>query len=138
MNPSSLMRRRFVLLTIALTLGCATAADMPVVSPGDSMRLAMTDAVRVEPPGIVVQFAAVVADSRCPRDVTCVWAGDAEIALRVSSDDGGAADLRLHTNVEPRSATFEGVRFTLAELEPLPAAGSTPRQAEYVATVEIE
>ncbi|PKD21763.1 hypothetical protein APR41_01920 [Salegentibacter salinarum] len=33
--------------------------------------------------GKTIRFKEVVSDSRCPRDVTCVWAGEAKILIEI-------------------------------------------------------
>lgn len=34
--------------------------------------------------GIGVKFLKVLSDSRCPRQVTCIWAGEAKVLLGIS------------------------------------------------------
>lgn len=44
-------------------------------------------------------YLSLINDSRCPPDVQCVWAGDAEIQLRWQpSHGGGAKEVSLHTS----------------------------------------
>jgi len=38
-----------------------------------------------------------IEDSRCPLDVTCVWEGDANVFLKITSNDSTAL-FNLHTN----------------------------------------
>ena len=33
--------------------------------------------------GISVKFVKVISDSRCPKDVNCIWAGEAEVLIDV-------------------------------------------------------
>jgi len=30
-----------------------------------------------------IRFKAVISDSRCPKDVTCVWAGEAKVLIEI-------------------------------------------------------
>src|SRR4029079_9139254 len=50
-------------------------------------------------------FRSVEGDSRCPMDAICVWAGDAEIALRIEQG-GKAAVAALHTTLEPKKTEW--------------------------------
>lgn len=65
-------------------------------------------AVQVTPPRIAVKlmlgkkvvlanteisFEAVLEDSRCPKNVTCIWAGQAKVKVRVKPQ-GGSIDVR--------------------------------------------
>tara|TARA_R100000935_G_scaffold27623_1_gene47815 strand:+ start:3281 stop:3673 length:393 start_codon:yes stop_codon:yes gene_type:complete len=33
-----------------------------------------------------VRFIKVVSDSRCPKDVTCIWAGEAKVLISISEN----------------------------------------------------
>ena len=83
-------------------------------------------------------FAAVDADSRCPKGETCFWEGSATVRLTATSKSG-AKDLILHTSPRsgPDSATHAGWTVTLASLEPYPVAGRTIEQADYVVTLRV-
>src|SRR6185295_3368983 len=51
--------------------------------------------------GLRITFRSVDADSRCPTDVVCVWAGDGEVALKIDQN-GKSAVAALHTTTEPK------------------------------------
>ena len=40
---------------------------------------------------MTIKFVAL-EDSRCPQDVTCVWAGNAKVTIRVTSADADSPD----------------------------------------------
>ncbi|MDI1253841.1 hypothetical protein [Thermomonas sp.] len=69
--------------------------------------------------GSQLSYTSLVNDSRCAPDVQCVWAGDAEIALRWKPAKGSARNLRLHTNRQggPTSARIGARTLTLVSLE---------------------
>lgn len=99
---------------LLLLLGCATSTrEVPLgepftLTPGES---AMVDGVRIT-------FERVGQDSRCPPDVTCIWAGDAEVKLTV-----GGVEVTLHTHggtQYPGSASVAGRTITLKELSRAP------------------
>ena len=76
----------------------------------------------------------VASDSRCPVDVVCVTAGDAEIRLSVVGE-GEDRTVSLHTMQEPRSATIGAVRLELTGLVPSPRSTVTIPPQEYRATI---
>lgn len=45
-------------------------------------KLDVLDYVKVE--GYQLTFKSVVSDGRCPKDVTCVWPGEAEILIEIN------------------------------------------------------
>jgi hypothetical protein len=65
-----------IYLTLLLLVACAQASG-PVASVGQS---AAVDGIKVRP-------VALLEDSRCPKDVTCFWAGQVRIHAVIS---GGA------------------------------------------------
>ena len=124
------MRRIASLLAIALLAGCVGAAPTPqppagkdspmhdhapqTVTLGVGERATLLD-------GSQLTYLQLVNDSRCPPDVRCVWAGDAEIRLRWQPKAGSASELSLHTSPLPNrgqtEATVGGLRIALQSLE---------------------
>ena len=72
-----------------------------------------------------LRYVDVVTDSRCPPEVRCVWAGDAEVAFTRTVAGAAAQSFSLHTGRGARSQDFDGRRLTLVSL----ARGTGP-QAE--------
>lgn len=114
-------------MTMLLTVACASTADTNesstdaasqptvdesrvVLSLGQSTRL--SDASQLS-------YTSLIDDSRCAPNVQCVWAGDAEIAMRWKPARGSAQDIRLHTNVQggATNARIGGHTLTLESLE---------------------
>ncbi len=103
------MRRLvFPLLALGLLSGCASAApESPATTQGTTAMpnpvattLSLDIGARATlPDGSQLTYVALINDSRCPPDVQCVWAGDAEIELRWDPKNGGSArQFSLHTN----------------------------------------
>jgi len=90
--------------------------------------------------GLTVELTGV-QDNRCAAEVQCVWAGYAELALRVSAKDGRAGPVvlgALSPQGKPtRDATFGGHRFTLVKLEPANSMTKPPKLADYRATLGV-
>lgn len=65
------------------------------------------------PDGSQLAYLELVNDSRCPPDVRCVWAGNAEIRLRWTSTRNDSRDFTLNTSPVGGKATSA----TLGEFE---------------------
>jgi len=83
-----------------------------------------------------------VADSRCPLQAQCVWAGQAVLTVKVVQAGQAAADLALSLDATepkvPAQASYRGYTVRLQSLEPSPPpAGGLPLSA-YRATVRVE
>lgn len=127
-----------VLPLIVLAAGCASQQPPArSVSMGETFTLRVAESAAVYPRDVVLQFSEVVADSRCPEDVVCVWEGDAEVSVRAVAADLTSRELRLRTSEGAREAEFAGLTVRLVRLEPAPREGKPPRQADYELTIEV-
>jgi hypothetical protein len=88
-----------------------------------------------------LKFLRVASDSRCPRGVDCVWAGNAEVLIEVGSKGGrGKMILRLNTNASQERAAedkYLGYTVRLLELTPYPREGRKTKPGEYIATLLV-
>ena len=132
-------------LAIPLLLALATAAcPRPLATPpatvsarlGEDVRLAPGQTATFEGQPLTVAFLRVAEDSRCPRDVTCIRAGEAkvEVEMRILPDQ--VENALLVTPIEPRSAEFGPYTVHLVGLEPVPV--STEPDPRYVATLRVD
>lgn len=117
------MTRIASLLTFALLAGCtaAPAVDRPAanaVADGSAILLGIGEAAHLAD-GSRLTYLRLENDSRCPPDVQCVWAGDAEIVLRWQPPSGRAQELALRT-ASTRGSSIARIgdrNVTLAALE---------------------
>jgi hypothetical protein len=92
------------------------------------------ESVRVGAEGILVGFARVLSDSRCPRDVQCIQAGEAVIRGGVTLPGQTRQDVDLGTTPADGTRAVGEYSVTLANLDPVPVAGRETRASEYTAT----
>jgi hypothetical protein len=132
--------RLFALVTACLltpTVGCAPVQTAVIVDPGVAFALAPGQTAEVKRADTRITFRQVREDSRCPTDVTCVWAGDAKVEI-VISRTGVPDDTRLLSITPPNNEARVGnLRIVFVGLTPVPrqANASAPRNylAEFVA-----
>lgn len=126
---------RFVFLAF-LVVSSLWVQEGPVTGAGQEEFVLKAGTEAVAGGGLLVRFDEVLEDSRCPKGVDCLWAGNAKIRLTVrSGDDCGT--LRLNTAVAPREAIWNGMNFSLVKLDPYPASGVEIKPSEYIATVSV-
>ena len=72
--------------------------------------------------GVSITLVAVVEDSRCPRDTTCIWAGKAvvKILVRASGEDAQEMTVVFQNESQSVIATTEDTVFTALKLLPYP------------------
>lgn len=83
-----------------------------------------------------VTFDKVVSDSRCPEEMMCVWAGNAEVQLTFQAGDQKETFI-LNTGADPKAKTLFGYTVSLTDLSPANSVNNPPAQRDYIATVII-
>jgi hypothetical protein len=114
-------------LAAVLLIGCATT-----LVPGNPVEfeLGLGETATLEDQDISVEFKAVTADSRCPSDVSCVWAGDAELVLRLTGVSG-VDDTTLHTTLDPRTLSRGSTTLEVLGLSPTPVSTTSTDPKSY-------
>lgn len=131
-------------ITALLTVLVAACSSPQPLEPQRSVPLSSTETLAIKI-GERIGFAGEplvialldVQDSRCPQNVTCVWAGGGRVVIQADSAGGNAKTFDLHTGVEPRSLNVFGYRFTLESLEPAPVSTEPVKKDRYVAHLRI-
>jgi hypothetical protein len=103
-----------------------------------SFELKVAESVRVAGEGVAVRFDGVTGDSRCPVDVTCVWAGDATAVVRLEKPKTKPGTFELHTM--PRfggDARYEGLVVHLEAVTPRPRTGTEIPPKDYRVTLVV-
>ena len=87
---------------------------MRAISAGGSTSMHQGETVRL-PDGAMLRYLDVPQDSRCPPNVQCIRAGDADIAFEFA---GGATAARVTLNLpESPTASMGAWRLTVESLE---------------------
>ena len=127
-----------IALLLAACQGASTVTPHPLVLPGSST-LAIGESVALDGSPYALRLDAIASDSRCPTDVTCVWAGEVTVRATLQSAPGvGAPDHQIVLRqINPVVAA--GLSLRITEVRP-PAgpSGSSPPAADYHFTVVIE
>jgi len=113
-------------MRIFLTVLCLASLAGAAVPVGESFTLGVGESVEVGGAGLVVGFTSILADSRCPMDAYCFWAGDAEAGLWASLPIENVDHFGLHTTVEPHAYTYEFYQIKLLWVAPYPMSSSVP------------
>jgi len=113
----------------------ATVVDVAV---GRTFELHAGETALLQRLGLRLAFRGVTEDSRCPTDVTCVWAGDATLHIRAAVGRADFTPFDVHTNVDPRSMRIGDHSITVVGLDPAPVSGRSIPNERYVVTLRID
>ena len=115
--------------------GFAQESSPPKV--GEEFELAVHQTAQITAENISVTFQEVLEDSRCPVDVTCIWAGLAKVSLQVSVS-GQEREFSLSTSPPENSAEFENYTFWLIKVRPVPRSDRSTDRSAYFVTVRVD
>ncbi len=125
------------LLTLAVACGGADlTGPTKRVALGQSFELRVGETTTIGEELLVVGFAGVSSDSRCPIDVVCVWAGEAivELTLRRLPRPEEVVEVRTPGATE---ASYDGYAVEVRALLPAPRASVPTDPEAYVATLVV-
>jgi hypothetical protein len=129
-----------VLAALAFTASILLEARL-MTTPGQeqSGRLRVGEALRIGGTNASLTFARVERDSRCPKGVRCIRAGEAVVVFSVREEDGAVSTLTFE--VPPgggASQSFHGYRIQIVGLDPQVETDVEIAPADYVATIAIQ
>jgi hypothetical protein len=116
--------------------GCFNSPTGPDAVVGQPFEL-KAGAVSSLPDGARLRFDRVTADSRCPKDAICVWAGDATVVVTLNPAGGGSESRELHTHLSGTQISYANYIITLSGLAPYPRASQEIRPGDYIATFVV-
>ena len=96
-------------------------------------QLAPGQSVQLEDARFEVQFNGIAADSRCPSDVACVWAGEVLVQLAIRNE----GRTTQHEVREMKNATVGGYHVTVLQVLPPPRSAQRIAAADYRVTLKI-
>jgi hypothetical protein len=123
------------ILTSALAPGAAAPARDAALDQEFEVRAGQW--VTIEGERLRVTFSRVAEDSRCPEGVTCVWAGNARVVLKLSKGRRRASTMTLNTGMDPKRGAYRGYEVKLVKLDPYPKEKRRIRRRDYVATLVV-
>jgi hypothetical protein len=123
------------LLLVFTTALSQASSDVKQVASNQEFEIKVGEKVSVE--GLKLSFTAVAEDSRCPKGVDCIWAGNGKIILKVSKAGRRASSINLNTGIEPKHKLYYGYDIKLVSLNPYPQKGEKIKRGDYVATLVV-
>jgi len=92
-----------LLLAACARMPLAAAQSVPL---GQTFPLKVGQSITVEADGLEVVFERVVSDSRCPRGVQCIRAGEATISVAAEKAPAARAAIELRTVASAAEAAY--------------------------------
>ena len=89
-----------------------------------------------------IRFKEVVSDSRCPKDVTCIWAGEAKVLVEVL-ENGKQIEEKIISLKDAKNFTFSfsdsDLVYSLSALDlyPYPISTHKIQDSEYCLKIQF-
>ena len=117
---------------------CDDAAGGGVVCTrlGEEFNLRVGETAYIADTRLSIRLNAVPEDSRCPRDVVCVWAGNARVSLSLR-DFSNVDAVDVNSTIEPRTVTRWGYTVQLVDVQPVPISGQPIAAQDYVVRLVV-
>jgi hypothetical protein len=134
------MENRLLAAIPALVLAACASTSAPSrnVALGASFELRVGESAAIGDELLVVAFEGVRSDSRCPRSVVCIRAGEGVVDVLVKRLPATSAGLTLKTQpLDESVGRFENYEVRLVELLPEPRAGEAIPAKEYVSRLTV-
>ena len=82
-----------IICFILLSTGCSANGEVKG-NLNEELTLRIGQTMRISEENLTIEFLEVMEDSRCPKNVNCVWAGRAVVRVRITYS-GPAQELLL-------------------------------------------
>ena len=123
-----------VLLLTALIVAAACAPEVGAGTAGlgESFSLAVGQSASIDGEDLTIEFIDVIADSRCPSGVECIWQGEVACLVEITYSGTGQQKVLTYPGLtqEPSEAQFGSYQFTFS-VEPYPEADKEIEKSEY-------
>lgn len=127
----------FVAIFVLTFSSSAAQPQRKVIVLKQEFKLKIGESARAPREGLQIEFDSVAEDSRCPKDVNCVWAGNAKILLKVKKDAAKPASVELNTNTNPKTFRYLEYELRLEELKPYPQSDARTKTSDYEVTLTV-
>ena len=131
-------------LCVVALVGCGAQAKVrarKTVRLNQNFALRIGQEVLVADQKLSVKFVSVPEDSRCPKGVTCIWAGNVRVQLQVTKAKSKPVKIELSLNPrdfpDGEAADCGDYKIKLVRVDPYPVADQQLKPGDYTATLSI-
>jgi hypothetical protein len=146
------MRRLGLVMATVVLVGCSAAntdstqpQELRCASPvnpspklGETFSLRYQQSATVAGEGLKLVFAKVAEDSRCPKDVQCVWEGNGRVEVTAAKAGSETQTLELNTSSRYKaSAAYLTYRIAMTGLAPYPSSAHPIGPSDYCVELRV-
>jgi len=119
-----------LVLLLGLLTGCAGGSEIKT-KLGQQFTLHIGQTAQIEGEQLSITFDGVSEDSRCPRDVLCIRAGEVKCEVTITYQGSASSITLIQPGMtEPPSETYQVYTFIFS-VDPYPEAGKQIPDSDY-------
>ena len=126
-----MIRTWYVSILIAVALAACGRGGAATLN--EPIQLAPGDWANFKTENLELQFTGIDEDSRCPNDVTCVWAGEVVVRLTLRRDSRN----KEVSVKETQGLAVDGYTISILQVLPPRASSGPLAPADYRVTLKI-
>jgi len=121
-----------LIIVLLLPLAACGGSAQVNANLGEEFSLSIGQTANIKGQDLQITFEDVIEDSRCPSDVTCIWAGRVSCIIKIVGD---SSPYRMVLTEPGLSAQYTSVTYREYQLafhvSPYPEAGQAIQKSEY-------
>jgi len=118
-----------ILTAVSLMIGC-TGSKTIEASLNKQFELAIGQTASIASEDLEIKFLDVTADSRCPKDVQCPWAGEVKCLLKITAN-GSTQEVELTQPGSSDTGETVGNYTYRFNVEPYPESTKEIKKDDY-------
>jgi hypothetical protein len=126
-----------LLATLPLLFGCVGSQASVKAKLGEAFTIKVGQTASITGENLTVTFNEVIGDSRCPKDVKCIWAG--VVSLRVTfvqNKTSNSVALKESGSTDEAKDVYSDYKLTF-NVSPYPESTKTIATKDYELTMTI-
>lgn len=131
------MKKKLVTISLWLVLnalftGCFGKPSGITSALGQEFTLTPGDSAMLTGENLTITFEEIIEDSRCPKNVTCIWEGRVSAMLTVEKNGNRGQTVLTAPGLTSGPFALKYEEYTLTfQVNPYPEAGKTINKGDY-------
>ncbi len=139
MNKKIFLTMAILIVPVLLIAGCsATNASGNQADLGQEFNLRVGQSISISGENLSIEFDAVTSDSRSPLGAQTIWAGEAQIRLRVTRENVTSIVTLTEKGLTSEFTQDSFIQYKFSfKLLPYPEVGKQPATNDYSLVMKI-
>jgi hypothetical protein len=126
------MKYIILLLSMMLFNSCKSSNEIELESD-KFLKIKYKKSINFNDSDIKIELLEVLEDSRCPEDVICFWAGNANVLIKFAD-----STFSINSTISPKSFKYKDYNIVLVNLSPYPHSKKIINKKDYIVSLDIQ